>query len=193
TGCSGPAAMVDFYVDPASGSDANPGTAAEPYRTLTHALSVAAAGHTIHLAEGTYDSVSGEMWPNHAGLPPAADANVPSDVTITGDGNLVRLVGPVGFDTETALVFDGTAEVSGVNIVGFEVGVLAAAGAAVVLNDVRVSGSGEIGLVARGDAELIVRTGSVSQNAAIGLAAIENAVVTIESTEVYQNHPGVEA
>ena len=193
TGCSGPAAIVDFDVDPASGSNANPGTAAEPYRTLTHALSVAAAGHTIHLAAGTYDSVSGEVWPNHAGLPPAADANVPSGVTITGDGNLVRLVGPVGFDTETALVFDGTAEVSGVNIVGFEVGVLAAAGAAVVLNDVHVSGSGEIGIVVRGDAELTVRNGSISQNAAIGLAAIENAVVTIEGTEVYQNHPGVEA
>ena len=193
TACAGPAAIVDFYVDPSAGNDANPGTVAEPYRTLTHALSLAEAGHTIHLAAGTYDAASGEVWPNHAGIPPVADVNVPSGVTITGGGNLVRLSGPVGFDTETALVFDGTAEVSGVNIVGFEVGVLAVDGADVVLDDVHVEGSGEIGVMARGDAELTVRNGSIFLNAAIGLAAIENAVVTIEGSQLYQNHPGVEA
>ena len=191
-GCTGPAAIVDFYVDPASGNDANPGSAAEPYRTLTHALSVAAAGHTIHLAAGTYNAANGEVWPSFAGLPPVADANVPSGVTVTGDGNLVRLGGPAGADTETALVFDGSAEVIGVSIVGFEVGVLAVDGAVVVLDDVHVEGSGEIGVMARGDAELTMRDGSIFQSSSMGLAAIETAVVTIEGSEIYQNHPGVE-
>ena len=192
-GCAGPPATVDFYVDPNNGNDANAGTVAEPFRTLTHALSVAAAGHTVHLAAGTYDSVSGEAWPTHAGLPPSADPNVPDGVTITGDGNLVRLAGPVGYDTQTALVFEGAAEVRGVNVGGFEVGILVSSGATVVLDEVHVSGSGEIGVLARGDAELTLRNSTVYQNSSIGLAAIEEAVVTIEESEFYQNHPGVEA
>jgi hypothetical protein len=191
-GCAGPAAVVDFYVNPATGDDANEGTVAEPYRTLTHALSVAAAGHTIHLAAGTYDAASGEVWPTHVGLPPTAPPNVPDGVTITGDGNLVRLVGPVGFDSQTALVFAAGAEVSGINILGFEVAVLAGQGSTVVLDGVDVSGSGEIGVIARGDAQVTVRNGAIYQNSAVGLAAIEEAVVLLEDSEVHQNLPGVE-
>src|SRR5690606_3085588 len=186
-------AIVDFYVNPATGNDANAGTAAEPYRTLTHALSLAAAGHIIHLAAGTYDAASGEVWPTHAGLPPTAEANVPAGVTITSDGNLVRLSGPAGFDSQTALVFAGAAEVSGVNVLGFEVGIIAGAGATVVLDGVGISGSGEIGVSVRGDAELTIRNSAIYQNSAVGLAAIENAVVAVVDSELYENQPGVEA
>src|SRR5260221_7018458 len=54
---------ADYYVS-TSGSDSNPGTSAQPFRTITHAYSSASAGTTIHVASGTYsDYTSG--WGIH--------------------------------------------------------------------------------------------------------------------------------
>src|SRR2546427_5585685 len=48
------------------GSDSNPGTSAQPFRTITHAYSRAGAGTTIYVAPGTYsDYTSG--WGIHLG------------------------------------------------------------------------------------------------------------------------------
>src|ERR1051325_7589713 len=56
---------ADYYVS-TSGSDSNPGTAAEPFRTITSAYTHAAAGVTMHVAPGVYtDYTSG--WGIHLG------------------------------------------------------------------------------------------------------------------------------
>src|SRR5438876_2673086 len=51
--------MPDFYVD-VGGNDANPGTAARPVRTITHATELAATAvpefGTIFVGDGTYES-----------------------------------------------------------------------------------------------------------------------------------------
>jgi parallel beta-helix repeat protein len=52
-----------YYVHPTSGNDSNPGTAAAPFKTLTYALSQAAAGSTLYLSPGTYSASSGERFP----------------------------------------------------------------------------------------------------------------------------------
>src|SRR5512141_1883046 len=55
----------DLYVS-TSGSDVNPGTAAEPFQTITVAYSRASAGTTIHVLPGVYtDYQSG--WGLHLG------------------------------------------------------------------------------------------------------------------------------
>jgi parallel beta-helix repeat protein len=48
-----PAAAADYHLSP-SGSDANPGTAAEPWKTFAHAVPQLAAGDTLHLHTGVY-------------------------------------------------------------------------------------------------------------------------------------------
>ncbi len=48
------AAQTTWYVSP-SGNDSNPGTAALPFQTLTHAHGAAADGDTIELAGGVYN------------------------------------------------------------------------------------------------------------------------------------------
>src|SRR6266478_4816498 len=59
------AQATDYYVS-TSGSDSNPGTSAEPFRTITHAYASAAAGTSIHVAPGVYsDYTSG--WGIHLG------------------------------------------------------------------------------------------------------------------------------
>jgi hypothetical protein len=62
--CSAPpATTVTLYVSP-SGSDASGnGSAAQPYRTLSTAVSQAPTGATILLADGLYSAASGETFP----------------------------------------------------------------------------------------------------------------------------------
>ncbi|MEM9378496.1 MAG: right-handed parallel beta-helix repeat-containing protein [Planctomycetota bacterium] len=53
----------EYHVDPILGSDANSGSAADPWRTVTHAASAAVRPAEILLAPGTYGTVSGETFP----------------------------------------------------------------------------------------------------------------------------------
>jgi hypothetical protein len=55
-------ALADRWVS-TEGSDAAAGSQLAPYRTITKALSVAAAGETIRVAAGTYDAAGGERFP----------------------------------------------------------------------------------------------------------------------------------
>ena len=57
---------VDFYVD-VNGADGGNGSAGCPVRTITEGLQLAAAStaaaRTVHVAAGTYDAASGEVFP----------------------------------------------------------------------------------------------------------------------------------
>src|SRR5262249_58850147 len=59
------ASATDYYVSTA-GSDSNPGTSAQPFRTITQAYSAAAAGTTIHVAPGIYSDYT-SRWGIHLG------------------------------------------------------------------------------------------------------------------------------
>lgn len=60
-----PAQAATLYVS-TQGSDSNPGTSAQPLRTITRAYSLASAGTTIYVAPGTYtDYTTG--WGIHLG------------------------------------------------------------------------------------------------------------------------------
>ena len=51
------------FVNPQTGSNTNNGSDNAPFKTLTHALSVASANSIIKLAPGNYTSNSGEVFP----------------------------------------------------------------------------------------------------------------------------------
>jgi nitrous oxidase accessory protein NosD len=51
------------YVDAVLGSDSNTGAITEPYKTITHALSIPVSRLTIYVAPGTYDAANGEVFP----------------------------------------------------------------------------------------------------------------------------------
>lgn len=59
------ATAQDIYVDPVNGDDvANSGGVSDPFKTLTHAMSVATAGANVHLLSGTYSAATnGETFP----------------------------------------------------------------------------------------------------------------------------------
>lgn len=52
-----------FHVSAATGSDANPGTSASPFKTITHALAATDSDAVIVVGPGTYDTANGEVFP----------------------------------------------------------------------------------------------------------------------------------
>ena len=54
---------ADYWVNSSVGSNANPGTENKPFKTITKALGLVTAGHTVYVAPGTYDLANGETFP----------------------------------------------------------------------------------------------------------------------------------
>jgi len=64
-GVSARAAGQIYYVAP-TGNDANPGTLAQPWRTIQHAADTLTAGDTVYIRAGTYPE---RVLPQHSGSP----------------------------------------------------------------------------------------------------------------------------
>ncbi len=69
----------ELWVDAKNGNDRDPGTAALPLQTITHALSLAATGTTVFIRSGVYSTTSGEVFPLAFGT-----TNVHDGVTLYG-------------------------------------------------------------------------------------------------------------
>ena len=54
---------TSLYVDAVNGNNLGPGTSDAPFKTITHALSVAGLNKTIRVSPGTYDAALGEVFP----------------------------------------------------------------------------------------------------------------------------------
>ncbi|SFD10384.1 right-handed parallel beta-helix repeat-containing protein [Massilia yuzhufengensis] len=96
-----------LYVAP-SGSDSNPGTRDEPFRTLTRAAQAVTPGTTVHVAPGTY--FGGVRTATHG----TAEARIVFESTERGGA---RLVPPL--DSRQPAAWDNRANY--LDIVGFEV------------------------------------------------------------------------
>jgi hypothetical protein len=124
--CSGP---QHFYVA-TTGSDDNPGTQTAPFLTIAHADSLATAGHTIHVAPGTY----------RVSAPSTRSAGIRTSNSGTASAR-IKFVSDVKWGAK--IVFSGTgiawnSKGSHVDIDGFD-----------------ISGSGRIGILAEGGNETI--------------------------------------
>jgi uncharacterized protein DUF1565 len=77
-----PTASVFFVnvssVGPDAGSDTNPGTRALPFKTITHAMTVATRGSTVQVLPGTYDT-------SDLNTPEVFPITVPAGVLLIGD------------------------------------------------------------------------------------------------------------
>jgi len=96
-----------LYVSP-SGSDSNPGTRDEPFRTLTRAAQALTPGTTVHVAPGTY--FGGVRTATHG----SAEARIVFESTERGGA---RLVPPL--DSRQPAAWDNRADY--LDIIGFEI------------------------------------------------------------------------
>ncbi|GAB4298464.1 MAG: hypothetical protein Fur0025_36950 [Oscillatoriaceae cyanobacterium] len=121
-----------IYVNPTTGNDANPGTAAAPLKTISRALKTASPT-SISLAPGTYSDATGEIFP----------LVVPSGVTLLGlevskgygilisGGGSTNIPGFTG--QNVAIVLEDKAQLRGVTVTAPQGGVAPRSGIAVVV------------------------------------------------------------
>jgi hypothetical protein len=125
-----------------SGSDANTGSSASPFRTVTRGLSVAGSGDIVSIGQGTYSA--GEVWPVETiNWPPTALANVADGVTIQGASTSGTVLQGPGLDSGlpassgySALVLQGSATVSNLSVEGFDRNILDVNGGTLTLQNV---------------------------------------------------------
>ena len=86
------AAPITYYVNAATGSDANTPAQAQnpatPWKTITHAGGAVASGDTIIVAPGTYDTALGESFPIYFSMSLTLQSSGGAAVTtISSDGS----------------------------------------------------------------------------------------------------------
>lgn len=79
---------ADYYVDGASGNDANPGTLKAPWKTVTKANTTLYPGDTVHLRSGTYQEKIQPSRSGEAGKYVSYRRFQDEVVTFTGRGNV---------------------------------------------------------------------------------------------------------
>lgn len=172
-----------LYVNANGGSDASPGTANAPLRTISRALQQAAPGTVIRLAPGTYSPETGEAMPLRVG-PGVTLAGSPSDfgrsVQITGGGNFVSR----SFARQNAaIVFEHNGELSGVTVINPNTrgtGVWVESGAPRITSNMFIQ-SHRDGVFVSGDARPTVERNVFAQNGGNGLSIARSAQGLIQS------------
>ncbi len=152
-----------FYVSQ-QGNDDNPGSAAQPWKTLAKAAASAQAGDLVWVRGGTYKE---QLVPQHSGLPnqPVVFAAYPGEqVILDGSGlNLSRNV-PSGTP------FDGVIHLhrlSHVWISGFS-----------------IKNSTDIGIMAYDSDNLVIQDNDITDSASSGIAVWNAMQVVIDGNEV---------
>ena len=195
-----------------SGNDTSgSGSSDRPFRSFTRALSAASSGDTVRLANGTYTTLSGEIWAS------MTKPNVPAGVQILGEspkGVVLDGTSPTFTTLTTCLVFAGDASVSSVTFKNFSQAMLANQGL-IRLTDVRSEADGD-GLIATGTSQvklngssseffgntrsgikvagtatLEVQGGSSHDNTQNGVLVTEKGNVTLIGLEIYANQLGI--
>ncbi len=181
--------ITPITAGPDGDDDTGRGTPASPVRSMTRALSLAAAGDEVLLLAGTYATATGETWPHASGAiePELVSApNLPMGVTLRGeDRDGVVLAGPLAADPDTesvALTAAGDAVIRDLSIVGFGRAVVASEGSLLVANvhvgDVRLAA-----ISAVGRADLRVEGATLVPEGANGVFAYGGGRLTLVDSE----------
>lgn len=172
---------------PAGDDDAGAGTADDPYRTLTYALTQAQAGDTVGLLDGTYSAASGETWPTLVGGVLDPGPNVPAGVLVQGQSTArVVLKGPgsAGSPFAVGLAFADAGGAGGLTAESFAAGFFVTAGD-VVLQAVRAHGN-VVGLAVDGG-QVIAHSSEFSANGEDGVLVVGGAHVELEGGSAHDN------
>jgi len=109
-----------YWVDAVNGNDANPGSEAEPFKTITEALSYSNAGGTVMIRPGVYDQANGETLPLVSNGESLISTDGTATTIIDGDG-LYQLLGisiPIDSIEIRGLTFRDAATKTAVRVYG---------------------------------------------------------------------------
>ncbi len=150
--------LLDLYVDPSAGSDANVGTKAAPLRTLAKAAALARDHQTVHLARGVFSVTSGESFP----------IEVADGTTLLGEDTEASTID--GDAADTCLALRGSATVRRLAVRHCRYGTVARRGT-VVLSSLTMAQS-EVAIVARDDADVSVESSDITLDGASAMSGI---------------------
>lgn len=197
-----PPPTADWYVSETTGSDGAAGSAAEPFRTITHACTQATSGQTIQVLPGSYTTAIGEVFPIviPAGVIVLGDeANKGGGATPTNIAGSGLAPAPNAVPTHFAAVVPGQGStLAGFGVVCDATGpneeqavYLQAAGVTVRNNQIAASVAG---IVCRAGFGNHVIVGNVLQSNAYGLLFTENSGIgsRVENNLIALNNTGVE-
>ncbi|BAZ15298.1 hypothetical protein NIES4071_71700 [Calothrix sp. NIES-4071] len=185
--------MPTIYVNPVSGNDTANGSQQAPLKTITKALGRASAGLTIQLADGNYNTTSGEQFP----------INIPVGVTIAGNeakkGSLIVIEGSGEYlsrffarQNVTILMASG-AELRGITVTNPAsrgTGVWIELTTPLIANCTFTKCKRE-GIFVSGDADPIIRDNICTDNAANGIAVAKNAKGDIRNNSCFKTGFGI--
>ena len=150
------------------------GTRDDPFRSLTHALSIAQAGDTVQLLDGTYNVAGGEVWPQM----------IPADVTVRGESRAGTILdGELAGANGVALNLNAT--LTDLSLTGF----MTATGGSqpgAVIHNVRGFLNTNYGLVIGGAADYQVSDSRFDQNQT-GVRVWVNAGLTMSGSSIDNN------
>lgn len=158
------------------------GTRDLPYRSLKNALSLAQAGDTVRLLNGTYNAASGESWPviNAKVLPP----NVPIGVRVEGESQIgTRLEGPGAASLTAGLVFAGAGGAGSLTITGFASGLFVTTGTVTINNVVVQTNSYGLGV---GGGRVTVNGSEFKANG-FGILVVDSSILELSGGSVHDN------
>lgn len=187
------AGPATYWVDEVAGSDSDPGTEAEPFATITHALSVAVAGDTVMIEPGVYEAPA-ETFPLYSFGVSLKSTEGTTTTVIDGGGTSKRLLlaeGPMTGLEITGLTFrdSGTVDSGAAVMIHSNMGTTATASPRIAGNHFEANScyypGGALNLFASGtlafrpliEDNVFVGNRSEMQGGAIDLSTLTNAVI----------------
>jgi Protein of unknown function (DUF1565)/Bacterial Ig-like domain (group 2) len=162
-----------LFVNPITGDDSFAGTAAQPFKSLTHALSLVQAKQTVMLASGTYGN--GEVWP----------LEVPSEVTVHADDGTAILDGA---NVSKGLTLQNNAKLENLTVQHFKSSVTVKDATVSLTNVKFLTNFQAIALSGKAQATLTELTFAANGT---GLTMLENAQATVTKLDFQSGAAGI--
>jgi hypothetical protein len=180
-----------FFVNPITGSDANPGTQLKPFKTLAKGLGLAIAGDTMRLAAGLYSAAAnGEKFTTNT-----QQTVVPAGVKIFGtfQGESTTFLQGAPGDL-VGLNLQGAATVRNLFVTGFPAGVKASQGVQSFKNVVLDQNGFGLDLGGSAKATLTASTVFVRPGVgSLGARALQQAQLTLVGGRISAGNPNCDA
>jgi len=174
--------VTPISAGPSGNDTSNRGSSDSPFRSLKKAISAAAKGDTVALADGTYDTTTGEDW----------QQTLPSGITLEGESENTLLSGPASQGVTPSmpgLAFAGDAVVKNLTVSYFADGVSVTRPGTITLDSVQIVSNAQNGLEVSAPATIQVTGASAfSKNLSNGIKVMDpGAVFTLEGTAIDDN------
>jgi parallel beta-helix repeat protein len=185
---------VAWFIDPVFGDDTmGDGSPQFPLKSMTRALQFAISGDEIILANGSYSTTNGEVFPIlvKPGIAIIGNTTTPASVTVSGAGAYTVQGGSQALpnpnaNITAAFVMGNATRLSGVKVTSSGVGIVCD-GNSPLISSCTVTGCGATGIRIYQTASPSVTSTTISSNAAGGVMTFDTSAPSFRSCSITGN------